>query len=281
MAELRPFLSYFGSKWRAAKRYPPPRHRMIVEPFAGGAGYSLRYPDHDVVLVDKDPRIVAIWQFLIEAQPRDVLALPLLGLDQTIDDLPPCDPRGRELIRAWLQGASGNPKNQFSTYARQAYARSGPDGPVHYWSAACRARIAAQVPRIKHWIVIEGSYDELPNAPATWFVDPPYNNRAGETYRCGRKGIDYAHLGAWCREREGQVIVCENEGADWLPFAPLYRTTTTPKAGTQKRSIEVVWLGGAMYETDPAQNAIRLWAEMERKHAYNRTRTRRHGGKAL
>lgn len=26
---------------------------------------------------------------------------------------------------------------------------------------------------------------------------------------------------------------------------------------------------------------IDLWAEMERKHAYNRTRTRRHGGKAL
>lgn len=30
-----------------------------------------------------------------------------------------------------------------------------------------------------------------------------------------------------------------------------------------------------------ARPYVDLWAEMERKHAYNRTRTRRHGGKAL
>src|SRR5690606_4564477 len=128
--------------------------------------------------------------------------------------------------------------------------------------------ITSQQHAIRHWIVFEGSYADLPNAPATWFVDPPYNNRAGSLYTFGSGGIDYSHLGAWCREREGQVIVCENDGADWLPFAPF----ADARAYRTQRSREVVWLGGAM-ETDPAQNAIRLWAEMERKHAYNRTRT--------
>ena len=32
------------------------------------------------------------------------------------------------------------------------------------------------------------------------------------------KKIDFEKLAAWCKEREGQIIVCENTKADWLPF---------------------------------------------------------------
>jgi hypothetical protein len=56
----------------------------------------------------------------------------------------------------------------------------------------------------------------MPDIEATWFVDPPYNNRAGSYYI--ENSIDYVALGTWCHERRGQAIVCENEGADWLPF---------------------------------------------------------------
>jgi len=42
---LRPFWRYYGGKWRAAPRYPAPRHDLIIEPFAGAAGYAMRYPD--------------------------------------------------------------------------------------------------------------------------------------------------------------------------------------------------------------------------------------------
>ena len=38
----------------------------------------------------------------------------------------------------------------------------------------------------------------------------------------------------------GQVIVCENFGASWLPFHSLGSTKTT----RAKRSNEAVWLGG-------------------------------------
>ncbi len=53
---------------------------------------------------------------------------------------------------------------------------------------------------------------------ATWFVDPPYQNM-GKLYKENK--IDYQELGTYCRERLGQVMVCENEGADWLPFEKL------------------------------------------------------------
>ena len=237
---LRPFLSYYGGKWRAAPRYAPPAYSAIIEPFAGGAGYSLNYADRQVILCERDPRIALIWRFLIHAAPADVLALPLMALDQSVADLPTCDPGGLELIRAWLQGASRNAKNHFSTFAKKAFAEN-PRTPA-FWGEACRARIAAQVPYIKHWLLHEGTYSDLPNAPATWFIDPPYNNRAGETYRHGPAGIDYAHLAAWCREREGQVIVCENEGAAWLPFRPLYETSHVyAKGRAPQRATEAVW----------------------------------------
>jgi hypothetical protein len=32
------------------------------------------------------------------------------------------------------------------------------------------------------------------------------------------KDIDYKNLAEWCKNRNGQIIVCENSKADWLPF---------------------------------------------------------------
>lgn len=41
----RSVLNYFGSKVSVAHKYPPPKHDIIIEPFAGGAGYSLCYDE--------------------------------------------------------------------------------------------------------------------------------------------------------------------------------------------------------------------------------------------
>ena len=76
--------------------------------------------------------------------------------------------------------------------------------------------------------------------PATWFIDPPYQN-AGKHYRFGSSQLDYPALAAWCQTREGQVIVCEQGGATWLPFQVLSDVKTT-RAG--QRSIEVIYLQG-------------------------------------
>lgn len=234
---LYPFLSFYGSKYRAAKRYPPPLFSTIIEPFAGGAGYSLNYESKKVFLVELDPRLAGIWRFLIAAKPDDILSLPLLDLDATINDLPPCDPNGRELIRSWLQGGARNGKNSFSSMAKNNFI-CNPNTPA-FWGRACRARIANQVEKIKHWEIIEGDYTRAPKIEATWFIDPPYNNAAGRVYRyCS---LNYHQLGDWVRARSGQIITCENAGADWLPFRPLYQTANNWNSDKGKRSIEVIW----------------------------------------
>lgn len=82
------------------------------------------------------------------------------------------------------------------------------------------------------WSIVMGDYRDLPNKEVTWFVDPPYNNDAGLRYRYGPSSIgDYDELARWCRSRKGQVIVCENVGASWLPF----RVLTDRRMGVKSR----------------------------------------------
>ena len=51
--QLRPFFGYYGGKWRdAVKHYPAPQFDIVMEPFAGSAGYALRYAERNVVLCD-------------------------------------------------------------------------------------------------------------------------------------------------------------------------------------------------------------------------------------
>ena len=86
--------------------------------------------------------------------------------------------------------------------------------------------------------MIEGGYDLAPDVEATWFIDPPYNNAVGRYYIHGPEALDYESLGRWCQSRRGQVMVCENDGAEWLPFSPF----ETLKAGVNgSGSKEVLW----------------------------------------
>lgn len=55
----------------------------------------------------------------------------------------------------------------------------------------------------------------MPDINGTWFVDPPYEV-AGKSYK--KNDINYELLSEWCLQRKGLLIVCENEGAKWLPF---------------------------------------------------------------
>ncbi|MFL6862652.1 MAG: hypothetical protein ACJ8DZ_06610, partial [Allosphingosinicella sp.] len=60
----------------AVKLYPAPRYNTIIEPFAGSAGYSLRYHERTVILYEIDPVVVAVWKYLIGVTPREILAIP-------------------------------------------------------------------------------------------------------------------------------------------------------------------------------------------------------------
>lgn len=73
---MQPFWNYYGGKFRAAPRYPAPQFSTIVEPFAGAAGYSLRYHDRDVILVEKYPVVAEMWRYLIAVSPDEVRRIP-------------------------------------------------------------------------------------------------------------------------------------------------------------------------------------------------------------
>ena len=237
LVALKPFWRYYGGKYRAAPRYPAPTHGTIVEPFAGAAGYSLRYPDRNVILVDVYPVIAEIWRYLIGVDAAEIRRIPYV---EHVDELPAWVPEGgRYLVGFCMSDATTSPRKSLSAGRKKLTAMGC---KFEGWSEHRRERVASQVDSLRHWRVIEGPYRVAPDVRATWFIDPPYNNAAGKHYKHGPSGIDYAALGEWCRERQGQVIVCENEGANWLPF----KTFATIKAGPARRvSHEVIWTTGS------------------------------------
>jgi hypothetical protein len=198
-------------------------HETIIEPFAGSASYSHQYADRKIVLVEKHHKISEMWRFLIAAKSSEILHIPLVS---NLDDLPSWISNGaRWLVGFHLDAASA------------AVARVYHRGPG--WTATGRARVAAQVDCIRHWRIIEGDYSAAPDIKATWFIDPPYNNKGGSYYKFSSKQIDYSALGEWCRNRCGQVLVCENGAAYWLPFRPflkLHKGINNPD-----ETFEVLW----------------------------------------
>lgn len=232
---LRPFFSYYGGKWRDTPRhYATPGHEMIVEPFAGSAGYSLRFAERKVVLCEIDPLLVALWKYLIRVSAAEIRAIPDVPLDGSVDDLK-LIPEAAWLVGFWLNRGTASPRKHPSRWMRDQIR------PGSFWGERVRETIAKQVDKIRHWRVIEGGYKKCRiSRNATWFVDPPYQE-AGTHYKYGPEFVDYDHLAAWCRSRKGQVIVCENAGADWLPFRDLTDTKTTR---TGRRSPEAVWTIG-------------------------------------
>lgn len=215
--------SYYGSKSKIVDLYPSPKYGKIIEPFAGSARYSLKYFDREILLVDKYPVIVDVWKYLQQASEKDILSLPdvnpgedlrTMGLD-----------RGAELLIGFcVNSGSSQPKKTGSGY----------DTNFNTWHRD-RPRIARDLHKIRHWEIRLGSYEDLPNEIATWFIDPPYQ-KGGEYYRVSNKQINYSHLAEWARDRLGQSIVCENTAADWLPFYPM-----RDMSGQLHKTVEAIW----------------------------------------
>lgn len=236
--KLKPFFTFFGGKWRAAPYYPPPKYEHIIESFAGSAGYSGLYADRKVVLVDKDPFVVGTWRYLIHVTESEIRSLPL-KFDTT--DALRVPQEAKWLIGWWLNKGSAAPCKTPSYWMRASTQGDGYKGRVlasSWWGAEIRERIASQLSSIRHWQVIEGDYSLAPSIEATWFIDPPYQ-AAGRNYRMNK--IDYPALATWCRSRLGQVLVCEANGATWLPFKPFRDIKVSEGKRGGKRSLEVLW----------------------------------------
>lgn len=229
MKRLRPFFSFYGSKWQIAPLYPRPECGTIIEPFAGSASYATLYHDLNVKLYDADPVIVGVWDYLIRAKRSEINWLPTHVDD--VRGLKVCQ-EAKWLIGFFLNNATSQPCMQMSKWGREK-------GGGIWWGDETRSRVADQVELIKHWSVTLSDYSEVENEPATWFVDPPYCNDRGKHYK--KQPGSFGMLSMWCREREGQVIVCENTGADWLPFKHLANAGSSRGSVDGRVSAEAMW----------------------------------------
>jgi hypothetical protein len=223
-----------ASGWGGAA-LPAPLQPTIYEPFAGSAGYALAHHDRNVVLNELYPVIWGIWDYLLRVESAEVLRLPLKV--ECTDDLKECE-EARNLIGFWLNKGAARPSKRPSPRMSKP---SWQHRPKSHWGVEMRDRIASQVSAIKHWRLLKrGSYDRCPDVKATWFIDPPYQTK-GTSYKFGSGLLNFDRLGAWCLSRGGQVIVCENAGATWLPFKPFRQAKSTHHGGHNK-SIEVLWV---------------------------------------
>ncbi len=232
---IHPLFKCFGSKWMSARLLPAPKYDIVVEPFAGGAGYSLRHHEKKVWLYEKDPQVAFLWRWLIkEATESKIREIPQ-GLPEGTDIREVGLSPGQELLLKFWQRTN----NVGNCWTVSAWGNS-----PGQWTANTRARVAAESQAIKHW-EFGGTdwidaFDDSENV--TWFVDPPYQYN----YRYRQPPIDYSDLGNVCRTHTGQVIACEavcpKTGAipDWLPFAPWSERVTSRRVSGRK-SKELLW----------------------------------------
>ena len=240
--------SYYGAKWRALPHYRTPVENLIIEPFCGSAMYALTYyQGRKVHLNDLDPTICQLWDYLIHASAKDILSLPIDT--ESLDHVDALNiPAGaKSLIGFWLCKAYPAPVTKRIGWAKKEWDK----WHAHYWSEGRRKRVSEQVGLISKdtWKITNLSYDKLENRAATWFVDPPYQNPAGKHYVFNNSAIDFGALGQWCQSRNGQVIVCENAGANWLPF----ETLGSFRSAGKNDSAEVVWYKGGIPMNDQPQ----------------------------
>lgn len=221
---------YYGSKNALAGAYPAPVHGLIIEPFAGSAAYSMHWLARNTglrsLLVEKSRRVYEAWMWLKSARESD--------LDALLDE---CR-LGERTTNFFVM----------ATQASNAFFRCG------YMTVNKRMveRLPGSVRRMKQLLpvmerveIVNGDYSDIQDREATWFIDPPYQPVNGSIRGMGydmRGGctsdrLDYRALGEWCRSRSGQVIVCEQEGADWLPFREFRSATNS----LDRKYVEMIW----------------------------------------
>lgn len=233
---MRPFFSYYGAKYTGAKYLGPPRHELVIEPFAGSACYATRWNAPRAKLYDASVDICDLWDFLIHCSEQDIRSIP--DSFDSIEQVHSLSRGASLLCRFWIAKGRAEPSGALSPW----YFKYRGASDCRVWGASVKARVIAQKPMISEWTVDCVSWDRVPVEKAHWHIDPPYNNGPGSRYPHSK--IDFDALGSWCRNLPGYVDVCENEGADWLPFSPLCEIVSSRGRRDGHRSKEAVWRSG-------------------------------------
>jgi hypothetical protein len=217
--------SYYGSKSKVVHKYPQPIYDKIFEPFAGSARYSLKYFQRDITICDIDPFLIMVWHWLQKCSPKDIIGLPNFKEGDSIDDY---ELSTEERIFCGFLVAKGvsRPQKMASKWTTTLQ-------PT--WIPYQKKKIASNLYKIKHWNILNAHYTICEDVEATWFIDPPYQF-GGEHYRYSNSKINYEDLSEWSENRKGQVIVCENTKANWMPFEPLIKLQ-----GVKYRTTEAMW----------------------------------------
>jgi len=218
--------SYYGTKKKLAIHYPSPKYDTIIEPFCGAAMYSLHLDNwkKNVILYDKYDKIFLAWDYLINhATISDIQNLPDLKEGLNLDSININDAE-KALLGFCANPASAVPKKTVS-------ARGAKSWPRH------KQFFLDNLHKVKHWKIYNDTYKNIGNIEATWFIDPPYEF-GGIYYHSSssNKQINYEELAKWCKERKGEIIVCENSKANWLPFQPLAKLN-----GQLHQTLEVIY----------------------------------------
>ncbi len=219
--------SYYGSKTNIIDFYPAPKHDSIIEPFAGTARYSLKHFEKEILIVDKYEVLIRVWKWLQLCSEKDLLSLPrFFKKGDTLDNFNFDCNEAKYFVGFLLGFSTTSPRNMATIKFQQR-----PN-----FANFLIKKAASELYKIRHWKIELGSYTDIENKKATWFIDPPYEF-GGHSYVESNKNIDFKALSQWCKNRDGQVIVCENNKATWLPFIPL--KTQKTRLGIQS---EFVWM---------------------------------------
>jgi hypothetical protein len=187
-----------------------------------------------VLLVDLDDEVADLWGWLITAREEDVLRLPTSNLVEGTDLRTLGLPRAAaDLIRRWQRIGHCS-----------CWTVSSWNNRPGMWGDDVALHVAEALEAIRHWSAICADYREIPIdhiGPATWFVDAVYQSPKGG-YR--HNEMDFDHLAWWVKRLPGQVIVCEQEGATWLPFRPSHEITGIKRRVHHKHAnggLEMIW----------------------------------------
>jgi hypothetical protein len=241
---------YYGRKKQIVRHYPSPNYDIIVEPFAGAAAYSFYHNAkvERVILIEKDEKVANIWNWLIhDATAQDIRLLPDLNPGERSSEF-------LHIIHAATKMAFAFKRIKVTP----VLARN--------WEISRRV-FARHLNEIKHWEIICGDFTEAPDVEATWFIDPPYRGEPGMGYRHSSALMDYEVLANWALSRKGEIICCEGDGADYLPFTPLMELKGVAgktskevifyRPGAKKRQLELFDL--SVQQTNPPD-----WQSAER-----------------